>query len=816
MDLTMLNEPQRRAVLTTEGPLLVLAGAGSGKTRVLTHRIAYLLEKGVPSYRILALTFTNKAAREMLDRVNLLAGDAAADAWVSTFHSSCARILRRDIEKLGYTRSFTIYDTDDQNRLLRDVLTELDLNEKMYPPREALSIISDAKNHLLSPREWLQAQQGDFRAQKYADIYAKYEDKLKKANALDFDDLLIKTLELFVQHPPVLESYQRRFEYILVDEYQDTNSAQYQLVRLLTGERRNLCVVGDDDQSIYGWRGADIRNILDFEKDFPDATVIKLEQNYRSTGNILDAANQVIAHNVGRKEKALWTSEGAGEPVRLYEAQDERDEAYFLAQQIGALQKSGDQLGDMAVLYRANALSRVVEETLVRGGLKYRVFGGLKFYERKEVKDIVCYLRAVVNPADDVAVRRIINEPKRSIGDTTVQKLADYAAARGDSLFAAVLEPGQAGLTGRALKAVEGFGELMTELVVQRQLLPPDEFVRKLLELTGYEDQYKQEQNDENTARLQNIAEFVGGVIEYVKQNPEGTLDDYLENVALVTDMDRSDDDEGAITLMTMHSAKGLEFRNVFVIGMEEGIFPTTRSMDDDDKLEEERRLCYVAITRARKRLYLTHARQRTLYGRTNMCMASRFLDELPRRVTEDMNSRVREAASLMRPRTVRGGAGSYDMGMQPRGGYGAQAGQSSGAYGAQAGQPHSAYGAQAGQSRGAYGVQTGQPRSGYGAQAGQPRSGYGAQAGRGAPLRPDQIPGVSRGMPGVVRSQAASITPAATLYNVGDRVQHRKFGPGTVIGVSGTGASTKVSIEFDDGRTSEFAASVAPIIKLG
>lgn len=787
MDLSMLNEPQRRAVVTTEGPLLVLAGAGSGKTRVLTHRIAYLLEKGVPSYRILALTFTNKAAKEMLERVNLLAGDAAADAWVSTFHSSCARILRRDIEKLGYTRSFTIYDSDDQARLVRDVLTELNLSDKMYPPREVLTKISDAKNHLQSPQEWLQKQQGDFRSQKIADIYTSYESKLKKANALDFDDLLIKTLELFLQHPPVLQSYQDRFDYILVDEYQDTNSAQYRIVQLLAGEKRNLCVVGDDDQSIYGWRGADIHNILDFEKDFPDTTVIKLEQNYRSTGNILDAANQVIAHNVGRKEKALWTSEDAGEPVRLYEAQDERDEAYFLVQQINARIKAGDAPGDMAVLYRVNALSRVVEETLVRAGLKYRVFGGLKFYERKEVKDIVCYLRAVVNPADDVAVKRIINEPRRSIGDTTVQKLSDYAQTNGDSLFAAVLDAGEVGLSGRALKAVEGFGELMTNLVVERQMLPPDEFVRKLLDETGYEEQFKQEQNDENTSRLQNIAEFVGGVVEYVKQNPQGTLDDYLENVALVTDLDRSDDDEGAITLMTMHSAKGLEFKNVFVIGMEEGIFPTTRSIDNDEKLEEERRLCYVAITRARKRLWMTHARQRTLFGRTSMCMPSRFFDELPRRVTEDMNLKTHDTASLMRPRTARGGMGGYDDDYAaPRrtpqyGGY------SSGA---------SSYG-----------------RSGYQGN----RGGYSGSvdAGSGA-VKPSEIPGVSRGMAGIVQSRAASVTPTAMLYNIGDRVQHRKFGPGTVVGTSGSGANARVSIEFDDGRTSEFSSSIAPIIKLG
>ena len=792
MDLSMLNEPQRRAVLTTEGPLLVLAGAGSGKTRVLTHRIAYLLEKGVPAYRILALTFTNKAAKEMLERVNLLAGDAAADAWVSTFHSSCARILRRDIEKLGYTRSFTIYDSDDQARLVRDILTELNLSDKMYPPREVLAKISDAKNHIQSPQEWLQKQQGDFRSQKIADIYTAYESKLKKANALDFDDLLIKTLELFVQHPPVLQSYQNRFDYILVDEYQDTNSAQYQIVRQLTGEKRNLCVVGDDDQSIYGWRGADIRNILDFEKDFPDTTVIKLEQNYRSTGNILDAANQVIAHNVGRKEKALWTSEDAGEPVRLYEAQDERDEAYFLVQQINERIKAGDTPGDMAVLYRVNALSRVVEETLVRAGLKYRVFGGLKFYERKEVKDIVCYLRAVVNPADDVAVKRIINEPKRSIGDTTVQKLSDYAEANGDSLFAAVLDAEEAGLSGRALKAVNGFGELMTNLVVERQMLPPDQFVRKLLDETGYEEQFKQEKNDENTTRLQNIAEFVGGVVEYVKQNPEGTLDDYLENVALVTDMDRSDDDEGAITLMTMHSAKGLEFKNVFVIGMEEGTFPTTRSMDNDEKLEEERRLCYVAITRARERLWLTHARQRMLFGRTNMCEESRFFDELPRRVIEDMNVKTRDTASLMRPRTGRGGMGGYDDDYSAPRRTSQYGGYSSG---------DSSYGRSGYQgSRGGYSAATGSS------------TGYA----RGGAVKPDQIPGVSRGMAGIVRSQAANVAPSATLFSIGDRVQHRKFGPGTVIGTSGSGANARVTIEFDDGRTSEFSSSIAPIIKLG
>lgn len=750
MDLSMLNEPQRRAVLTTSGPLLVLAGAGSGKTRVLTHRIAYLLEQGVPAYSILALTFTNKAANEMLERVNKLAGARAEGAWVSTFHSSCARILRRDIEKLGYTRSFTIYDTDDQNRQIRDVLKELDVSDKLYLPRDMLAIISDAKNHLLSPEEWLEAQSSDFRAAKIADIYALYEDKLKKSNALDFDDLLIKTLELFVEHPPVLEGYQQRFSYILVDEYQDTNSAQYQIIRLLAGTKRNLCVVGDDDQSIYGWRGADIRNILDFEKDFPDAVVIKLEQNYRSTANILDAANQVIAHNIGRKEKALWTKEEAGEPVRLYEAQDEREEAYWLAQTIASRVRAGDRPGDIAVLYRANALSRVVEETLVRSGIRYRVFGSLKFYERKEVKDIICYLRAVVNPSDDVAVKRIINEPRRAIGDTTVQKLSEWAQAQGESLFGAVLDAQSAGLSGRALKAVEGFGEMMTELVADRQIFKPDEFVKELIEVTGYEAQYRQEESDENTSRLQNIAEFVGGVGEYIRQNPEGTLDGYLENVALVTDMDRAEDDDDAVTLMTMHSAKGLEFKNVFVIGMEEGIFPTSRSASDPEKLEEERRLCYVAITRARKRLYLSHARQRMLYGYSNTCTESRFLDELPARVVEDATlARRHEAASLVRPISAYAASHAY---------------------------------------------------------------------GHNAPRRPagaEGISGVTRGIP-VSHSIASNTEPAAALYNVGDRVNHKKFGRGTVIKASGTGSAARVTIEFDDGRTSNFASAVAPIIKLG
>ena len=423
IDLRLLNPEQKQAVLTTEGPLLVLAGAGSGKTRVLTYRVAHLIEKGVPPWAILAITFTNKAAREMRERVSRLAGEAADEAWVMTFHACCARILRRDIEKLGYKREFVIYDDDDQMSLIKRILKQLDISDKDYPPRAVKAVISDAKNHMLTPEEW-RRDNSDLRSKAYYRAYSEYENQLKANNALDFDDLILKTLELLTEHPPVLESYQRKFQYILVDEYQDTNLAQYMLVKTLAGEKKNVCVVGDDDQSIYGWRGADIRNILEFEKDYGGCPVIKLEQNYRSTSNILDAANQVIAHNSGRKEKALWTTAGEGDRIRLYHALDERDEAAWICDTVGQLERAGENLGDIAVLYRTNAQSRVLEEALVRRGIRYGVYGGLKFYDRKEVKDVIAYLRLLVNPDDDVSLRRIINEPRRGIGDATVDALA--------------------------------------------------------------------------------------------------------------------------------------------------------------------------------------------------------------------------------------------------------------------------------------------------------------------------------------------------------------------------------------------------------
>lgn len=649
IDLNTLNPQQRLAVETTEGPLLVLAGAGSGKTRVLTYRVAHLIEKGVPAWRILAITFTNKASKEMAERIGSLAGAEAADAWVSTFHACCARILRRDIEKLGYKRAFAIYDEDDRLSLIKSVLKQMDLSDKEYPPRQVKAVISDAKNHLLTPAEWLKDAGDTFRNRRLSEAYQRYENGLQKNNALDFDDLLIKTLELLSSQPPVLDYYRNRFDYILVDEYQDTNQAQYELVRLLTGEKRNLCVVGDDDQSIYGWRGADIRNILDFEKDFPDAKSIKLERNYRSTGNILDAANQVIAHNTGRKEKALWTEAGEGDKLTLYRALDERDEAAFIASKTKALSKDY-QAGDVAVLYRTNAQSRVLEEAFVRSGTAYRVYGGLKFYDRKEVKDLIAYVRALVNPDDDVSARRIINEPKRAIGGATVDLLLAYAQENGLSLIGATLDVDSVGLSTRAHTAVSGFGEMMIDLTEALYEKTPSEFLDLLIEKTSYTKQFKAVKSDENTARLENIEELRGAISEFENLNPEGAMQDFLENVALMTDLDNADGRANAVTLMTLHAAKGLEFDVVFLSGMEESIFPMSRAMLDEDQLEEERRLCYVGITRAKKKLFLSCAHTRMLYNARNANEPSRFLSEIPPRLIERGRAGGREAVRAVPP----------------------------------------------------------------------------------------------------------------------------------------------------------------------
>ena len=538
IDLKGLNPPQREAVLHGDGPLLVLAGAGSGKTRVLTHRIARLIDEGVPPWSILAITFTNNAAREMRERVERLAGDMGRDAWILTFHACCARILRRDIDKLGYKPSFTIYDADDQMNVIKQLCKSMNLDEKRFPPREIRAAISDAKNRVLSPAEWAKESGEDFRAKTISEVYAAYERQLTANNALDFDDLILKTLTLFSEHPPVLAAYQHKFSHILVDEYQDTNMAQYMLVRLIAGESRNLCVVGDDDQSIYGWRGADLRNILEFERDFPDCRVIKLEQNYRSTSNILDAANQVIAHNAGRKEKALWTDAGEGEKIRVYRTLDERDEAAWVVRAIEGRMKRGARAGDFAVFYRTNAQSRVLEEAMVRRGVPYRVYGGMKFYDRKEVKDVLAYMRAVANPDDDQSVRRIINEPRRGIGDATIETLAQFAQREGMSLLSAMISADESVLPARALGAVRKFGALMLDLTQAGISLSAGEFLQEVLHKTGYVAAIRASKDPDAQTREENVMELAGTVAEYESQSPEGGLLGFLENVALVTDLD--------------------------------------------------------------------------------------------------------------------------------------------------------------------------------------------------------------------------------------------------------------------------------------
>lgn len=688
-----LNPQQRQAVFQINGPLLVLAGAGSGKTSVLTQRISYMMQFGdayhtenapeytaqerahlqnclntgldeygisllsdepVDPYNILAITFTNKAAREMRERIEKLVGDQASKLWVSTFHATCCRILRRDIEKLGYSNNFTIYDDEDQMSIIKDILKQLNLSDKSYPPREIKAKIGDAKMNMLSPDEYFKQSDKDFRMQKIVDVYRMYEERLKHNNALDFDDLLLKTLELFVNCPPVLDHYRRRFRYILVDEYQDTNHVQYEFIHALTGGQNNLCVVGDDDQSIYGWRGADISNILDFEKDYKGCRTIKLEQNYRSTNRILEAANAVIANNMGRKEKNLWSERGQGNPIIVAGLPDEQSEAGYVCREILRLHAEGMKYQEMAILYRTNAQSRVPEEHLVFSGVPYRVYGGQKFYDRKEVKDVLAYLRLSVNPHDDIALRRIINEPRRGIGDATVETLAAWARENDDSLLGAAMEVDEiTSLGARASSAVKKFSDLMADLFAQKEILPVSEYADYVVTQTGIRVQYSK-LDDESQQRLENIKEFIGAIAEYEKTVENPSLEDYLEQAALVTDVDALTESSGAVTLMTMHSAKGLEFQAVFVLGLEDGLFPSSRSFTDDTRLEEERRLCYVAITRAKDQLFLTHVQKRMLYGSPQYNRASRFLRELPQELVEVVDQTVeRRRETKPRERTA-------------------------------------------------------------------------------------------------------------------------------------------------------------------
>lgn len=632
-----LNKEQLDAVQTINGPMLILAGAGSGKTKVLTCRIAHLLQQGVRPYRILAITFTNKAAAEMRERVDRMAGAAARDVWLFTFHAFCARLLRYELENLsGYANNFAIYDTSDSKNLIKQVLKEMNLDEKRFPLPAIISHISNAKNALLLPDAYAREASGYYE-QQVAKIYDAYQKKLQANNAVDFDDLLLLALRLLQENPAVREKYQRKFDYLMVDEYQDTNHAQYLLTKLLAAGHRNICVVGDADQSIYGWRGADIQNILDFEKDYPDAKLVKLEQNYRSTQVILDAANAVIDNNSGRKPKNLWTANGNGSEIIYYQANDERDEARYVIENMQKLQlNEGAKLGDMAVLYRTNAQSRVFEEMLIKSGIAYTMVGGTKFYERKEIKDALAYLCLLYNPHDSLSLLRIINVPRRGIGDATLARLQEYANASGQSLFEVVTNAADVpGLASRFANKLDELSELLFELMGEAADVPVKQLLDDVLLKTGYLEELQSSKDPQDESRVENLKEMLSVTEEFAvkceRNGEEPTLENFLADVALVADIDDAELGEEAVTLMTLHSAKGLEFPNVFLVGMEEGIFPHSRTLMNENEIEEERRLCYVGITRAEKHLFLSNARTRTIYGRTQYYTPSRFLQEVPR-----------------------------------------------------------------------------------------------------------------------------------------------------------------------------------------
>lgn len=647
--LSGLNEQQRQAVKHTEGPLLIMAGAGSGKTRVLTNRIAYLIrEKGVAPWNIVAITFTNKAAREMKERVASLIGPEANDILMSTFHSMCVRILRRDIDRIGYSRNFTILDPTDQLSVVKQILKQQNLDPKKFEPRTILGMIGSAKNELVTAKEYEKHAKGPYE-EVASKVYLEYTSQLKRNQALDFDDLIMLTIRLLKTVPEVLEYYHRKFQYIHVDEYQDTNRAQYVLVKLLSERYQNICVVGDSDQSIYRWRGADIANILSFEEDYPNAKLIMLEQNYRSTKMILDAANHVIENNWNRKPKKLWTENKTGEKIFYYNADNEHDEAYFVVDKIREAKRNGEfTYADVAILYRTNAQSRVIEEMLVKSNIPYHIVGGTKFYDRKEIKDVLAYLRLIANPDDDISLQRIINVPKRGIGAATMDKLLHFAQLQGISLFQALKEVEEIGLGARVVTKLKEFATQMSNWVNMQDYLSVTELVEQLLEQTGYREMLQAEKTIEAQSRLENIDEFLSVTTEFEKKSEDKTLVAFLTDLALIADIDQLDEeteggDNDSVVLMTLHSAKGLEFPLVFLIGMEEGIFPHSRSLFDEDEMQEERRLAYVGITRAEKKLYLTNAKLRTLYGRTNVNPTSRFIAEIPDECLENLNEEVEE-----------------------------------------------------------------------------------------------------------------------------------------------------------------------------
>ena len=661
MDLMQgLNEPQQRAVACLQGPLLIVAGAGSGKTRVLTFRIANLLEHGVPPYRILAITFTNKAAREMRERVDALIGDAAQDVWLSTFHSFCARFLRMELEHYGrYAKNFVIYDAADSKGLIRECLKELNIDEKHTAPGAVQAHISDAKNRLLDVAAFT-AQATDFFAEQVAKIYALYQSKLQENNALDFDDLLMLTVELLTKNEELRTKYQKKFQYILVDEYQDTNGAQYAITKLLAAEYRNICVVGDADQSIYGWRGADMRNIMNFEKDYPEATVILLEQNYRSTKNILAAANAVIENNLTRKKKELWTDNPTGDRITIYEGATEKNEASYIVREVERLHTMFHvKYGDIAVLYRTNAQSRNIEEAFYATGVPYAMVGSVRFYDRREIKDIIAYLRVIYNPRDTLSLLRIINVPRRGLGPTSIARMMETAEEYRISLFEVITDAQLLSmipkLSAKVKLALEEFAAMVFTFMGQLGTRPIHEIVEDVIETSGYAAALEEEKKEDNRDRLENLREFISVAKNFDDGAAEGEngLADFLAQIALISDVDQTEQSDGTVTLMTFHAAKGLEFPAVFMAGMEEGLFPHSRTLLDDTEIEEERRTCYVGITRAERRLYLTYARQRTIYGRTEMSRPSRFLAEIPEELVEHKEADFFGGTDLRAPSNI-------------------------------------------------------------------------------------------------------------------------------------------------------------------
>ena len=762
-----LNEPQREAVYHTDGPLLILAGAGSGKTRVLTHRIAYLIgERGVNPWNILAITFTNKAAEEMRQRVDNLVGFGAESVWVSTFHSACVRILRRFIDRLGYENHFTIYDTDDQKTLIKEVCRKVDVDTKVFKERSLLSAISSAKNEMILPDEFELNAGGDFAKMKIAKVYREYEAQMRANNALDFDDLLVKTVQLLQTQPDVLESYQERFRYIMVDEYQDTNTVQFQLVSLLAGKYKNLCVVGDDDQSIYKFRGANIRNILDFEHEFPDAKVIKLEQNYRSTGNILNAANSVIANNRGRKEKSLWTENGEGELIRLRQFDTAFDEADFIGEDIKSAVRQGGSYNDSAVLYRTNAQSRLLEEKFIAMNIPYKIVGGVNFYARREIKDLLAYLKTIDNGRDDVAVRRIINVPKRGIGLTTINRIQESATERGIDFYEALLAPGLIAGVGRSATKLDSFAALIEYFKTLAEEMNITDLLQEVIEKTGYIESLENEDKEEAKTRKENIDELISKAATYEEscqdKDEKATLSGFLEEVALVADIDSLDEDQEYVVLMTLHSAKGLEFPRVYLAGMEDGLFPGYMSINagDREELEEERRLCYVGITRAEQELTLTSARRRMVHGETQYNPMSRFVKEIPRELLDTGNKKFTQETEMPAQQNTYARA-------------------------------REAFRAQA--FAGALGGMTPAKNQGVG----KPLTGSQALA------------SLQKG------SQLAAGGNGPLGYEVGDRVRHVKFGEGTVTDIKEGGRDHEVTIEFDSVGTRRMFAKFAKLVKV-